>query len=59
MLKGAHTSTFHKLSRKHLQRHFNEFARHQDIRDIDAIDQMQHIVAREIGKRLMYRESIA
>ena len=59
MLKRAHKGTFHKLSRKHLQRYVNEFAGRQNIRDMDTIDQMGHIVARLIGKRLMYRELIA
>ena len=59
MLKRAHKGTFHNLSRKHLQRYVNEFAGRQNIRDMDTIDQMGHIVARLIGKRLMYRELIA
>ena len=59
MLKRAHKGTFHKLSRKHLQRYVNEFAGRQNIRDMDTIDQMCHIVAQLIGKRLMYRELIA
>ena len=59
MLKRAHKGTFQELSRKHLQRYVNEFAGRQNIRDMDTIDQMGHIVARLIGKRLMYRELIA
>ena len=59
MLKRTHKGTFHKLSAKHLQRYVNEFAGRQNIRDMDTIDQMGHIVERLIGKRLMYRELIA
>ena len=59
MLKRAHKGTFHKLSTKHLQRYGNEFAGRQNIRDMDTIDQMAHIVAQLVGKRLMYRELIA
>ena len=59
MLKRAHKGTFHKLSAKHLQRYVDEFAGRQNIREIDTRDRMAHIVARLIGKRLMYRELIA
>lgn len=59
MLKRAHKGTFHKLSAKHLQRYVNEFAGRHNIRDMDTADQMAHIVAGLIGKRLMYRELVA
>ena len=59
MLKRVHKGTFHKLSAKHVQRYVNEFAGRQNIREMDTIDQMVHIVAHLIGKRLMYRELIA
>ena len=59
MLKRAHKGTFHQLSAKHLQRYVNEFAGRQNIREMDTADQMAHIVARLIGKRLMYRELVA
>ena len=58
MLKRAHKGTFHKLSAKHLQRYVAEFAGRHNIRELDTIDQMVHIVAHLIGKRLMYRELI-
>ena len=53
MLKRAHKGTFHHFWAKHLQRYVNEFAGRQNIRA------MAHIVARLIGKRLMYRDLIA
>ena len=59
MLKRAHKGTFHKLSAKHLQRYVNEFAGRQNIRELNTIDQMVHVVAHLIGKRLMYRTLIA
>ena len=59
MLKRAHKGTFHKLSAKHLQRYVNEFAGRHNIREMDTIDQMQHVVAEMVGKRLMYRDLIA
>ena len=48
----------HKLSAKHLQRYVDEFAGRHNLRDLDTIQIMEHIVARMIGKRLMYRELI-
>ena len=59
MLKRAHKGTFHKLSAKHLQRYVNEFCGRHNIRDLDTIRQMEHVVARMVGKRLMYRDLIA
>ena len=59
MLKRAHKGTFHKLSPKHLQRYVNEFAGRQNIRELDTIDQMAHIVAGLVGRRLLYRDLIA
>ena len=59
MLKRAHKGTFHKLSAKHLQRYVNEFAAKQNLRDFDTADQMQHVVAGLVGRRLLYRELVA
>lgn len=59
MLKRAHKGTFHRLSPKHLHRYVAEFCGRHNIRDLDTIRQMEHIVARMVGKRLMYRDLIA
>ena len=59
MLKRAHKGVYHKLSAKHLQRYVSEFAGRQNIREMDTIDQMRHVVAGMVGKRLMYRELTA
>ena len=59
MLKRAHKGTFHKLSAKHLQRYVNEFAGRHNIRKMDTGNQMRHVVAEMVGKRLMYRDLIA
>ena len=59
MLKRAHKGTFHKLSAKHLQRYVNEFAAKQNTRQMDTIDQMRHLVAGLVGRRLMYRDLTA
>ena len=59
MFKRAHKGTYHKLSAKHLQRYVNMFAGRQNIRDMDTLSQMQHVVAGMVGRRLMYRELVA
>ena len=59
MLKRAHKGTFHKLGAKHLQRYVNEFAGRHNIRDLDTIRQMEHVVAAMVGRRLMYRDLIS
>ena len=55
MLKRAHTGTFHKISPKHLDRYVKGFAGKHNFRDRDTLDQMRSLVARLVGKRLMYR----
>ena len=59
MLKRAHKGVYHKISPKHLQRYVNEFAGRHGVRELDTLDQMQSVVARMVGKRLMYRELTA
>lgn len=58
-LKRAHKGTFHHFSAKHLQRYVNEFAGRHNIRNADTLDQMRHVVARMVGRRLMYRDLTA
>ena len=57
-LKRAQWGTYHHLSAKHLQRYVHEFAGRHNIRDKDTVEQMTHIVANLVGKRLMYRDLI-
>ena len=59
MLKRAHKGTFHKMSVKHLHRYVGEFSARHGIREQDTIDQLHAVVARMVGKRLMYRDLIA
>ena len=58
LLKRGYHGTYHKMSRKHLQRYVNEFAGRHNIRNADTIDQMAMIVKGSVGKRLRYRELI-
>ena len=59
MLKRAHKGVYHKLSAKHLQRYVAEFAGRRNIRELDTLEQMAHVVAGMIGRRLMYRDLTA
>lgn len=57
--KRAHKGTFQKISRKHLYRDANEFAVRHNIREEDAISQMEIIVAGMIGRRIMYKDLVS
>ena len=59
MLKRGHKGTFHKISRKHLDRYVNEFAGRHNIRGLDTLDQMAAIVRGMDQKRLRYADLIA
>ena len=59
MLKRAHKGTYHKLSAKHLQRYVSTFAGRQNVREMDTMEQMQHVVAGMVGRRLMYKDLTA
>ena len=59
LLKRAHKGTFHKISKKHLHRYVNEFVGRHNIRSLDTLDQMAHILRGMDQKRLMYKDLIA
>lgn len=54
MLKRAHDGTFHKMSPKHLNHYVQEFAGKHNIRNSDTVDQMRSVVARLVGRNLLY-----
>lgn len=56
LLKRGYVGTFHKISPKHLQKYVNEFAGRHNDRNSDTIDQMKHVFAGLVGKRLKYDE---
>ncbi len=58
MLKRAHKGVYHQLSHKHLQRYVAEFAGRHNVRGLDTIDQLAHVVAGMVGRRLMYRDLV-
>ena len=47
------------MSPKHLNRYVTEFCGLHNIRNLDKLRQMEHVVARMVGKRLMYRDLTA
>ena len=57
-LKRAHKGTYHRLSRKHLQRYISQFAGKHGIRSMDTIRQMEAVVLQLVGKRLLYKELV-
>ena len=59
MLKRAHKGTFHKISPKHLNRYVQEFASKHNMRESDTLAQMREVVARMVGRNLLYRDLIA
>lgn len=59
ILKRAHKGTFHKFSKKHLDRYVKEFEGRHNARDADSVDQMDGIVAGKVGKQLTYEHLIA
>ena len=59
MLKRAHMGTFHKLSPKHLNRYVQEFAGKHNLRDSGTLAQMHAVIARLVGRSLLYRDLIA
>ncbi|MDE0520769.1 MAG: IS1595 family transposase [Boseongicola sp.] len=59
MLKRGFQGVYHKMSAKHLQRYVDKFAGRHNIREVGTMKQMQEVVTRMVGKRLMYRDLIA
>ncbi len=59
MLERGHKGTFHKFSKKHLQRYVDEFAGRHNVRNSDTVRQMAQVVAGMVGRRLRYRDLTA
>ena len=59
MLKRGYHGTYHKMSRKHLQRYIIEFQERHNTRPMDTSEQMKNIVAGSAEKRLRYRDLIS
>lgn len=59
MLKRAYHGVYHHISPKHLQRYVDQFAGKHNMRSLDTREQMHHIVAGMVGRRIMYRDLVA
>ena len=59
MLKRAYHGTFHKISRKHLQRYVDEFAARYEMRDSDTLSQMEQTTRSAVGRRITYKQLTA
>ncbi len=59
MLERSQMGTFHKFSKKHLDRYVTEFAGRHNIRRADTVAQMEAIASGMAGKRLRYTDLTA
>ena len=59
VLKRAYHGTYHQISPKHLDRYVSQFAGKHNIRGMDTMDQMTHVVAAMVGRRLLYKDLVA
>ena len=58
MLKRGYHGTYHRMSRKHLQRYVNEFSGRHNTRNFHTFQQMQITARGLVGKRLKYQDLI-
>ena len=59
MLKRGYQGTYHRMSEKHLDRYVQEFSERHNLRELDTERQMEELLARMLGKRLMYSQLIS
>ena len=59
VFKRAYHGVFHQVSPKHLHRYVSQFAEKHNMREMDTMEQMEHVVAGMVGKRLMYKDLVA
>ena len=59
MLKRGYIGVYHHMSAKHLHRYANEFAGRHNVREEDTLKQMEAVVVRMVGKRIMYRDLVS
>ena len=59
MFKRGFHGTYHKMSRKYLDRYVNEFTGRHNVRPLDTMKQMEEVARGMEGKRLRYVDLIA
>ena len=59
VLKRAYHGVYHHMSPKHLHRYVSQFAGKHNAREMSTLEQMEHVVAGMVGKRLLYRDLTA
>ena len=59
VLKRAYHGVYHHMSPKHLHRYVSQFAGKHNAREMSTLEQMSHVVAGMVGKRLLYKDLIA
>ena len=59
MLDRAYMGTFHKISRKHLNRYVKEFEGRHNRRPLDTSEQIATMARKALGRRLRYKDLIA
>ena len=58
MLKRGYNGTYHRMSKKHLERYVTEFAGRHNVREFDTIDQMAFLAKGMVGKKLPYKKLV-
>lgn len=59
LFKRAFHGTYHRISKKHLNRYVGQFAGKHNIRGLDTKDQMESVVKGMAGKRIRFHELTA
>jgi len=59
LLERGHKGTFHKFSKKHLQRYVSEFSGRHNVRPMNTETQMKKMAKGLVGKELPYKQLIA
>ncbi len=59
MMKRGYVGTCHYMSARHPPRYVGEFSGRPNVREVDTINQMQHIAAMRTGNLLIYRDLVA
>ena len=59
LLERAHKGTYHKISKKHLNRYVNEFVVRHNIREEDTLVQMGLVYRGMIGRRIKYKDLVS